>query len=94
VEIAVAGAAHADTHAAIEAAFAVVAKVHGLMSFHDAGSDVGRLNGKAWSRPVGVHAWTFRVIEAANGPQALKILDGDQQIDLLFCSLNVMAQCL
>lgn len=30
---------------AIDAAFAEVALVHRLMSFHDAGSDVSRLNG-------------------------------------------------
>jgi thiamine biosynthesis lipoprotein len=35
------------------------------MSFHDASSDVGRLNGTAWSRPVRVHGWTFQVIETA-----------------------------
>src|ERR1700687_3137421 len=52
-------------HTAIEAAFAAVAKVHGLMSFHEATSDLGRLNSEASARPVGVHAWTFRVLEAA-----------------------------
>jgi thiamine biosynthesis lipoprotein len=65
VEITVAGAAPADMHAAIDAAFDAVAKVHGLMSFHDAGSDVGRLNSEAWSRRVAVHSWTFQVLEAA-----------------------------
>jgi thiamine biosynthesis lipoprotein len=35
------------------------------MSFHDAGSDVSRLNREAWSSPLGVHAWTFEVLEAA-----------------------------
>jgi thiamine biosynthesis lipoprotein len=65
VEITVAGAAPADMHAAIEAAFDAVAKVHALMSFHNAGSDVGRLNREAWSGPVAVHSWTFQVLEAA-----------------------------
>jgi thiamine biosynthesis lipoprotein len=65
VEITVAGAAPANMHAAIEAAFDAVAKVHALMSFHDAGSDVGRLNSEPWSRPVAVHSWTFQVLEAA-----------------------------
>jgi FAD:protein FMN transferase len=65
VEITVAGAAHADMHAAIEAAFAAVAKVHELMSFHETTSDLGRLNSEASAHPVGVHAWTFRVLEAA-----------------------------
>jgi thiamine biosynthesis lipoprotein len=52
-------------NAAIDAAFDVVAQVHGLMSFHEATSDVARLNREACARPVGVHAWTFEVIEAA-----------------------------
>jgi FAD:protein FMN transferase len=52
-------------HAAIDAAFDVVAQVHGLMSFHETKSDVARLNREACARPVGVHAWTFEVIAAA-----------------------------
>jgi thiamine biosynthesis lipoprotein len=64
VEVTVAGAAPADMHAAIDAAFDAVAKVHGLMSFHDAGSDVGRLNA-AGLRAVSVHSWTLHVIKAA-----------------------------
>jgi FAD:protein FMN transferase len=52
-------------HAAIEAAFGAIATVHSLMSFHDEASDVGRLNGQAWSRPIELHAWTFQVIKAA-----------------------------
>src|SRR5262245_10531915 len=51
--------------AAIDAAFEAVAKVHALMSFHDANSDVGRLNSEAFARPLGVHRWTFKVLEAA-----------------------------
>jgi len=65
VEITVAGAAPRDMHAAIEAAFGAIAKVHGLMSFHDANSDVGRLNNGGWVRPLRVHRWTFQVLEAA-----------------------------
>ena len=65
MEITVAGAAPRDMHAAIEAAFGAVAKVHGLMSFHDANSDVGRLNNGGWVRPLRVHRWTFQVLEAA-----------------------------
>jgi thiamine biosynthesis lipoprotein len=52
-------------NAAIDAAFDVVAQVHGLMSFHEAESDLTRLNREACERPVGVHAWTFEVIAAA-----------------------------
>jgi FAD:protein FMN transferase len=51
--------------AAVGAAFDVIAKVHALMSFQEAGSDVGRLNCEGWSRPVGVHDWTIRVLKAA-----------------------------
>lgn len=65
VEIAVADAAPSDMGAAIDAAFDAVAKVHELMSFHDADSDVGRLNREAFARPLRVHGWTFQVLEAA-----------------------------
>jgi len=65
VEIAVADAAPSDMRAAFDAAFEAVAKVHALMSFHDANSDVARLNSKAFTRAIGVHRWTFQVIEAA-----------------------------
>ncbi len=65
VEITVAGAAARDMHAAVEAAFRAVAQVHGLMSFHEADSDVGRLNSAAWNGPLRVHAWTYAVLETA-----------------------------
>jgi thiamine biosynthesis lipoprotein len=50
---------------AIEAAFADVAEVHRLMSFHGTDSDVSRLNRHAPVRPVVVHAWTYQVLQAA-----------------------------
>ncbi len=65
VEIAVAGAAPAKMHAAIETAFRAVAKVHDLMSFHENDSDVARLNAGAWQQPIPVHAWTYHVLETA-----------------------------
>ena len=65
VEIAVADAALPAMHAAINAAFAVVRQVHELMSFHEEGSDVSRVNREAWARPVRVHAWTFQVLQTA-----------------------------
>jgi len=65
VEIEVAGAANAEMNAAINAAFEAVASVHRLMSFHEPDSDVSRLNREACVRPVGVHAWTYQVLEAA-----------------------------
>jgi thiamine biosynthesis lipoprotein len=65
VEIEVAGAAEASMAAAVEAAFEAIADVHRLMSFHEADSDVRRLNREAALRPTVVHAWTFRVLEVA-----------------------------
>jgi thiamine biosynthesis lipoprotein len=51
--------------AAVEAAFGAIAKVHALMSFHEPGSDVSRLNRDAAARAVEVHGWTYEVLEAA-----------------------------
>ena len=65
VEITVAGARIDAMEAAVEAAFSAVATVHRLMSFHEAGSDVSRLNREAASAAVRVHDWTYQVLEAA-----------------------------
>jgi thiamine biosynthesis lipoprotein len=65
VEIEVAGTVKSKMNAAIDAAFEAVASVHRLMSFHEPDSDVSRLNREARVRPVSVHAWTYRVLEAA-----------------------------
>ncbi len=65
VEIEVAGAASSGANTVIDAAFGAVASVHRLMSFHEPNSDVSRLNREAGVRPVGVHAWTYQVLEAA-----------------------------
>jgi FAD:protein FMN transferase len=65
VEIEVAGRSEPEMTAAVDAAFEAVAKVHRLMSFHDADSDVSRLNREARVKPVAVHAWTFAVLESA-----------------------------
>jgi thiamine biosynthesis lipoprotein len=65
VEIAVADTASSGAQAAIGAAFGAVANVHRLMSFHDPGSDVARLNRRASTRAVRVHAWTYQVLETA-----------------------------
>jgi thiamine biosynthesis lipoprotein len=54
----------AGAHEAIERAFATVAQVQRAMSFHDAGSDVGRLNAAA-GRPVRLSAATWRVLQRA-----------------------------
>jgi len=50
---------------AVEAAFAAVAEVHRLMSFHEADSDLSRLNRIASSRAIPVHPWTYGVMEMA-----------------------------
>jgi thiamine biosynthesis lipoprotein len=65
VEIAAAGAAPAALEAAIDEAFGAVALVHRLMSFHDAHSDVSRLNRDAAAGAVEVHPWTWQVLDTA-----------------------------
>ena len=65
VEIAVAGAKIPAMETAVEAAFAAVATVHRLMSFHEITSDVSRLNRGAASGVVRVHKWTYQVLETA-----------------------------
>jgi thiamine biosynthesis lipoprotein len=62
VEIAASGAASADIEDAIEAAFGAVARVHRLMSFHDPGSDVSRINRGAKAGAVAIDPWTFEVL--------------------------------
>jgi FAD:protein FMN transferase len=62
VEIAVTGAVPDKMEAAVDAAFDAVATVHRLMSFHDDGSDVSRLNREASCGPVTVHPWTLEVL--------------------------------
>jgi FAD:protein FMN transferase len=65
VEIRGSGATRAGTERAIDAAFAAIESVHRLMSFHDASSDVGRLNREAHDRAIAVDPWTYRVLETA-----------------------------
>jgi thiamine biosynthesis lipoprotein len=65
VEIATTGRADVDVHAAIDAAFAAIAEVHALMSFHEHSSDVTRLNRESATRPVAVNTATYAVVEAA-----------------------------
>jgi FAD:protein FMN transferase len=65
VEIAVAGAAPAAMNAATDDAFAAIAEVHRLMSFHEPASDVSRLNRHASPDAVAVHPWTYQVLDLA-----------------------------
>ncbi len=65
VRIRVRGLEPERANAAIGAAFAEIAQVHRLMSFHEAQSDVSRLNREAHIRPVPVDARTFEVLTRA-----------------------------
>jgi FAD:protein FMN transferase len=65
VEIDVTDASRSRAESAVEAAFSAVADVHRLMSFHDADSDLSRLNRAASSGAVSVHPWTYAVLEMA-----------------------------
>lgn len=49
----------------IEAAFDAIARVHALMSAHEPGSDVSRLNRFGHERAVDLDPWTARVLERA-----------------------------
>jgi len=59
------GVDEARALAAIEAAFAEIADVHRLMSFHEAASDVSRINRDASRAPVVVDSRTHEVIALA-----------------------------
>ncbi|HZR05712.1 MAG TPA: FAD:protein FMN transferase [Candidatus Udaeobacter sp.] len=65
VEIAASGTNTADLECGIAAAFASVEKVHRLMSYHDARSDVSRMNRDAFIKGVIVHPWTWQVMKVA-----------------------------
>jgi len=51
--------------AAVTAAFAAVAKVQRLMSFHDPLSDLGRINHLAEGQCTSVHPWTWALLQHA-----------------------------
>lgn len=53
----------AKVHAALDAAFAAISKVHALMSFHDPESELSQLNRCAHLAPVAVSEWTYQVIQ-------------------------------
>jgi FAD:protein FMN transferase len=52
-------------HQAIEKAFAAVAIVQQLLSFHDPTSELSLLNRTAGGPPLRLHAWTWQVLKAA-----------------------------
>jgi len=65
VDIRVDGLREADALAAIDAAFAEIAQVHRLMSFHEAGSDLSRLHCAPPGTSVAVDARTTHVLALA-----------------------------
>ncbi len=65
VSIEVSGVATGLAHAAIDRGFAEIARVHALMSFHEPGSDVSRLNRAAAAAEVAVDPSTFAVLALA-----------------------------
>jgi len=66
VEISAEGARGADgSMAAVSAAFAEIARLHGRMSFHDAASDIGRINRAAPGDVLAVDPATWRVLALA-----------------------------
>ena len=65
VEISASAADEGLVQAAVEAAFAEVALVQKLMSYHDENSDVSRINRLTLGAEVQVHAHTWRVLRAA-----------------------------
>ncbi len=64
VEISAEGAS-ALTETAINAAFSAMEDIQRQMSFHDAASDLSRVNLYAWRAPVSVNPATFRVLSLA-----------------------------
>ena len=62
VQIRTEGLEEADANAAISRGFAAIADVHRLMSFHEPGSDVSRLNRTAAAGPVAVDPRTYEVL--------------------------------
>lgn len=65
VAIRVAGMDARQAHTQIDKAFGCIAEIHRLMSFHEAGSDLSRLNREAASSAVRVNPKTWQVLAAA-----------------------------
>jgi thiamine biosynthesis lipoprotein len=66
VEIAATGASPFDRDRAIAAGFAAVTRVHALMSFHERGSDLSRLNRARAECDIAVDPWTWQVLATAH----------------------------
>lgn len=65
VRMRVAGLPPAHAHEVIGGAFAIVAEIHRLMSFHAADSELSQLNRMAWQEPVVVSLHTMAVLQKA-----------------------------
>jgi len=65
VDITAEGAGEAELHRAIDRAFAAIDRVHHLMSFHCALSDVSRIKRNGFPTGAVVHPWTWQVLKAA-----------------------------
>jgi len=65
VEIAASGRASEPVLAAIADAFSAVTQVHALMSYHEAESDISRINRLGFAQTVRVHAHTWLVLKIA-----------------------------
>jgi thiamine biosynthesis lipoprotein len=65
VEITASGIFPDKVQSAIDCAFDEVERVHALMSYHAADSDVSRINREAFDHPVQVDEHTMRVLTAA-----------------------------
>jgi FAD:protein FMN transferase len=76
-----------DLHAAIDEAFAVIEQVHGLMSYHDAGSELSRLNRTAYLNAQRVDPRTYAVLQAA---LQLAQLSGGAFDPCVACRLEVL----
>lgn len=65
VKVRVSGLTAPVAHQAIDGAFRLIAEIQKLMSFHDADSELSRLNREAWRAPVRINRHTERVLEKA-----------------------------
>jgi thiamine biosynthesis lipoprotein len=74
VEVSAAGAREGAVASAVTAAFAAIARVHRLMSFHDDGSDVSRLNRALPGEALSVDPATWQVLWLAG--QVARLSDG------------------
>jgi FAD:protein FMN transferase len=66
VEIRASGPGEIELHRLVDAAFAAVERIQGLMSAHDPDSELSRLNNEGACRPLTVSSDTFSVLRRAH----------------------------